>query len=107
MTAPGGDVPDHRASDSGPTLGEIGRRITDLSDALRNLRADLSSTYVRKDVYDAHRAADAKELETAVTRIDAIEAGKKWGVRTIVSSVVAVGGTLVTTLLAVKFGLSQ
>lgn len=105
MTSPGDDM-DHRASDGGPTLGEIGRRLDGLSAQVRDIKTDLNATYLRRDVYEAERRAHEQEMRGAVTRIDAIEQGKKWGFRTIVTSVVAAAFTLVTTVLAVKFGVS-
>ena len=97
---------DHRATDGGPTLGEIARRLDGLSSQVRDLKSDMNATYVRRDVYESDRRGDAVEMRGALVRIEAIEQGKKWGVRTIVTAVVAVAGTLLTTLLAVRFGIS-
>jgi hypothetical protein len=98
-------VPDHRSTDGGPTLGEIGRRLDNLSGQVRDLKSDLNATYVRRDVYDADRRGDAVEMRGALVRIEAIEQAKKWGSRTVITAVLAVAGTLIATVLAVRFGI--
>jgi hypothetical protein len=93
-----GDDVDHRASDGGPTLGEIGRRLDGLSSQVRDLKSDMNSTYVRQDVYRV-------EMKGVTVRIDAIEQGKTWTARSWLTTGLMVLAALVTTLLTVRFGI--
>lgn len=98
MTTPGDDH---------VTQGEIVRQLRSVVSRLEDLVHHVDSTYVRKDVYDAHRASLLRDLEDVRMDLSAIQERQRWNWRLIAGMAVSVGGTVLATLLIVKFGIQQ
>lgn len=56
-----------------PTLGEAIRRLADITFQLTDITQQLRTDYVRKETYDAHRAADKAALDNALGRVEKVE----------------------------------
>lgn len=75
--------------DSEPTLGEILRRLEELTIEVKSIPLRIDETYVRRDVYrsDHDRISDA--MSHLIDRLDKIESRSEWTVRVV--------GTLIIT----------
>lgn len=93
------------------TLGEIGRRLVDLAQEVRALRAE----HVRRDLYDAHRAATEAAIssldrrhESEMTQLRETladrERERQSMKRLVMAAVLAAGLSLLTQLLFQAFG---
>lgn len=63
-------------SDAPLTAREISlliQSVEGLTVSIESLRREMAETYVRKDVYEGHRIADAKEGENLHNRVDKVE----------------------------------
>lgn len=95
-----------RADD--PTLGELGRILTEVRDEQRSFRGEvgerfdkLDTTYVRRDVYDTQLIASAAYLKGLVDRIEELEGTNQWLLRLVVGLVVT---ALIGGLFAARAG---
>lgn len=77
-----------------PTNWEIMRRLDGMGRQLQALQETLTTTYVRKDVYESDIARQEAEEKRHLARIAILENRHEWMIRTI-------GGTLVTSLISV------
>ena len=99
---------------SEPTLNEVVRRfeeatqrlsgeMADLTRELREERRVTEATYLRKDVYEAHRAANERELSDLRDGVDELTEQRKvdqtWKRQQSLTLGVAVGGWLLTIAL--------
>lgn len=88
-----------------PTLGELVRRLADITTQLSGISQQLRTDFVRKETYDAHREASRAELAEARSDIAEMKQARsedtKW--RRTASLSIALGsiGWLVTIVIAV------
>lgn len=87
-----------------PTLGEVVRRLSDITTQLSAITNQLRTDFVRADVYEAHQSAtkdDIKDVRDAVVRIEAKrEEDQKWRRTASLTVALAFVGWLVTIALA-------
>ena len=75
-----------------PTLGEIMRRLDDLSLAVREIPIRIDETYLRRDVHEAQMGKVTQSLDHLLDRIKKLESRSEWVVRSI-------GGLIITGLV--------
>lgn len=75
--------------DSEPTLGEILRRLEELTIEVKSIPLRIDETYVRRDVYRADHDRISDAMTHLIDRLDKIESRSEWTVRVV--------GTLVIT----------
>lgn len=69
----------------------------ELSMTLKELRHEISQTYVRKDVYEAERKSDSKELDEVRADVTSIKGWGVWAIRIIGAVIiVAILGLVIT-----------
>lgn len=76
-----------------PTLGEIMRRLDDLSLEVKAIPLRFEESFIRRDVYRADLERVQDNLKTLTDRIHKVESRSEWVVRT-------VGGLVITAVLA-------
>ena len=85
-----------------PTLGEVVRRLTDITAQLSAITTQLRTDFVRADVYMAHRDAtkeDIQDVRDAVTDINKKrEDDQKWRRTALLTGALAAGGWLLTII---------
>ena len=76
-------------ADGERTPGEIARALDSLTEEVRGFRAEITQSYVRKDVYEA-------EKSNHLTRLTVVENRQEWVMRTIGALIFAaiIGGLL-------------
>ena len=72
-----------------PTLGEIMRRLDDLSLAVREIPIRIDETYLRRDVHEAQMGKVTQSLDHLLDRIKKLESRSEWVVRTVGALVIA------------------
>lgn len=77
------------------TLGEIGRRLSDVQQELRLLRGEV----VRSDVYAAHRARDEDRFRAIEADIAAIQEDRNSTRRLVYAALATAGGGFVVQLV--------
>lgn len=103
---------------SEPTMGELMRRvedlvrqITDVSNKMREDRIHAEATFVRRDVYDANRAAEALRDLDAQKDLDELtrhrEADAQWRRQIMLAVAVLAITTLVTVAIAISNYISR
>jgi hypothetical protein len=81
-----------------PTLGEIMRRVEDLTTEVKQLNIAIGETYVRRDVYSSDTARILQAMESITERLGKMESRSEWVVRTVGALVI---GSLVAASLYV------
>lgn len=81
-----------------PTLGEIMRRVEDLTTEVKQLNIAIGETYVRRDVYSSDTARILQAMESITERLEKMESRSEWVVRTVGALVI---GSLVAASLYV------
>ena len=66
-----------------PTLGEVMRRLDDLTIEVKQMNLNISQTYVRKDVYDADSDRITQAMEHITDRLGKMESRSEWVIRTV------------------------
>lgn len=95
MTTTGG-----RATDHGPTLGEVVRRLEDVTRQLSELGQRLDSTYVRKETYAVQHIADTQVAVDLRRDLDAIVEQQRANRRLALSGIVLpVLATIIAALI--------
>lgn len=79
-----------------PTLGEIMRRLDDLSLAVREIPIRIDETYLRRDVHEAQMDKVTQSLNHLLERLRKLESRSEWVVRT-------VGGLVITAALGAVY----
>jgi hypothetical protein len=79
-----------------PTLGEIMRRLDDLTSEVKQINTNIGETYVRRDVYSSDSARIQQAMETITDRVEKMESRSEWVVRTVGALIIAaiVGGSI-------------
>ena len=83
-----------------PTLGEIMRRLDDLSSEVKQLNVNIGETYVRRDVYSSDTTRFLQGMESITERLEKMESRSEWVVRT-------VGGLIIATLVGTSIYLAK
>lgn len=83
-----------------PTLGEIMRRLDDLSSEVRQLNTNIGETYVRRDVYSSDTARFQQAMESILDRVESMESRSEWVIRT-------VGALLISTIVGASVYVGQ
>jgi tetrahydromethanopterin S-methyltransferase subunit G len=83
-------------SEHEPTLGEIMRRLDDLTSEVKQINSNIGETYVRRDVYSSDSARIQQAMETITDRVEKMESRSEWVVRTVGALIIAtiVGGSV-------------
>jgi hypothetical protein len=66
-----------------PTLGEVMRRLDDLTMEVKQMNLNVGQTYLRKDVYDSDSERFSQALEHITDRIEKMESRSEWVIRTV------------------------
>lgn len=72
-----------------PTLGEIMRRLDELSLAVREIPIRIDETYLRRDVHEAQMDKVTQSLNHLLERLRKLESRSEWVVRTVGGLVIA------------------
>ena len=77
-------------------LGEIMRRLDDLTTEVKQINTNIGETYVRRDVYSSDSARFQQAMETITDRVAKMESRSEWVVRTVGALIIAaiVGGSI-------------
>jgi len=75
-----------------PSLGEIMRRLDDLTMEVKQMNLNVSQTYLRKDVYESDTERISQAMEHITDRLAKMESRSEWVVRT-------VGGLMIATIV--------
>jgi len=82
------------------TLGEIMRRLDDLTSEVKQINTNIGETYVRRDVYSSDSARLQQAMETITDRVDKMESRSEWVIRT-------VGALLICTIVGASVYVGQ
>jgi len=88
------------SEDIKPSLGEIMRRLDDLTMEVKQMNLNVSQTYLRKDVYDSDSERFAQAMEHITDRIEKMENRSEWVVRT-------VGALMIATIVGASVYVGQ
>ena len=88
------------SDDVKPSLGEIMRRLDDLTMEVKQMNLNVSQTYLRKDVYDSDSERFAQAMEHITDRLEKMESRSEWVVRT-------VGALMIATIVGASVYVGQ
>jgi hypothetical protein len=88
------------SDDVKPSLGEIMRRLDDLTMEVKQMNLNVSQTYLRKDVYDSDSERFSQAMEHITDRIEKMENRSEWVVRT-------VGALMIATIVGASVYVGQ
>ncbi len=83
-----------------PTLGEVMRRLDDLTMEVKQLNLNVGQTYLRKDVYESDSERFSQAMEHITDRLEKMESRSEWVVRT-------VGGLMIATIVGASMYVGQ
>ncbi len=83
-----------------PTLGEVMRRLDDLTMEVKQMNLNVGQTYLRKDVYDSDSERFAQAMEHITDRLEKMEYRSEWVVRT-------VGALMISTIVGASVYVGQ
>jgi tetrahydromethanopterin S-methyltransferase subunit G len=66
-----------------PTLGEVMRRLDDLTMEVKQMNLNISQTYVRQDVYSSDTDNIQQTMEHITDRLEKMESRSEWVIRTV------------------------
>lgn len=66
-----------------PTLGEVMRRLDDLTMEVKQMNLNVGQTYLRKDVYDSDSERFSQAMEHITDRLAKMESRSEWVIRTV------------------------
>jgi len=66
-----------------PTLGEVMRRLDDLTMEVKQMNLNVGQTYLRKDVYDSDSERFSQAMEHIIDRLEKMESRSEWVIRTV------------------------
>jgi len=72
-----------------PSLGEIMRRLDDLTMEVKQMNLNVGQTYLRKDVYDSDSERFAQAMTHITDRLEKMESRSEWVVRTVGALMIA------------------
>lgn len=88
------------SEDVKPSLGEIMRRLDDLTMEVKQMNLNVSQTYLRKDVYDSDTERFAQAMGHITDRLEKMESRSEWVVRT-------VGALMIATIVGASIYVGQ
>jgi hypothetical protein len=77
-----------------PTLGEILRRLEELSFEVKSIPLRIDENYLRRDVYQADLSRVEQAMDHIIHRIEQMESRSEWVVRT-------VGALVITAIVGI------
>ncbi len=83
-----------------PSLGEIMRRLDDLTMEVKQMNLNVGQTYLRKDVYDSDSERFAQAMAHITDRLEKMESRSEWVVRT-------VGALMISTIVGASVYVGQ
>jgi tetrahydromethanopterin S-methyltransferase subunit G len=83
-----------------PSLGEIMRRLDDLTMEVKQMNLNVSQTYLRKDVYDSDSERVTQAMEHITDRLEKMESRSEWVIRT-------VGALFISTVVGASMYVGQ
>ena len=83
-----------------PSLGEIMRRLDDLTMEVKQMNLNVGQTYLRKDVYDSDSERFSQAMEHITDRLEKMESRSEWVVRT-------VGALMIATIVGASVYVGQ
>jgi hypothetical protein len=83
-----------------PTLGEVMRRLDDLTIEVKQMNMNVSQTYLRKDVYESDTERISQAMEHITDRLEKMESRSEWVVRT-------VGALMIATVVGASMYVGQ
>ncbi len=83
-----------------PSLGEIMRRLDDLTMEVKQMNLNVSQTYLRKDVYESDTERISQAMEHITDRLGKMESRSEWVVRT-------VGALMIATIVGASLYVGQ
>lgn len=79
-------------------ISRLTSAIEKLDGSVNSLERRIADTYVRKDVYNAHRERDAKAGENLASKVDALVALRDWALKLVVGAIIlALLGLVITS----------
>ena len=66
-----------------PTLGEVMRRLDDLTMEVKQMNLNVGQTYLRKDVYDSDSERFSQAMSHITDRLEKMESRSEWVIRTV------------------------
>jgi len=70
-------------SEEFPTLGEVMRRLDELTIEVKQMNINISQTYLRKDVYESDTERITQAMDHITDRIAKMESRSEWVIRTV------------------------
>ena len=70
-------------SEEFPTLGEVMRRLDELTIEVKQMNINISQTYLRKDVYESETERITQAMDHITDRIGKMESRSEWVIRTV------------------------
>jgi hypothetical protein len=70
-------------SEEFPTLGEVMRRLDELTLEVKQMNINISQTYLRKDVYESDTERITQAMDHITDRISKMESRSEWVIRTV------------------------
>jgi tetrahydromethanopterin S-methyltransferase subunit G len=83
-----------------PTLGEVMRRLDDLTIEVKQMNLNISQTYLRKDVYESDTERITQAMDHITDRLEKMESRSEWVVRT-------VGALMIATVVGASMYVGQ
>jgi chaperonin GroEL (HSP60 family) len=83
-----------------PSLGEIMRRLDDLTMEVKQMNLNIGQTYLRKDVYESDSERISQAMEHITDRLQKMESRSEWVVRT-------VGALMIATIIGASLYVGQ
>jgi len=83
-----------------PTLGEVMRRLDDLTMEVKQMNLNVGQTYLRRDVYDADTERFAQAMTHITDRLEKMESRSEWVIRT-------VGGLFIMSVVGASMYVGQ
>jgi tetrahydromethanopterin S-methyltransferase subunit G len=87
-------------SEQQPTLGEVMRRLDELTVEVKQMNLNISQTYLRKDVYESDSERITQAMEHITDRLEKMESRSEWVVRT-------VGALFIATVVGASMYIGQ
>jgi hypothetical protein len=83
-----------------PTLGEVMRRLDDLTMEVKQMNLNVGQTYLRKDVYDSDSERISQAMTHITDRLEKMESRSEWVIRT-------VGGLFIMSVVGASMYVGQ
>jgi hypothetical protein len=83
-----------------PTLGEVMRRLDDLTMEVKQMNLNVGQTYLRKDVYDSDSERISQAMIHITDRLEKMESRSEWVIRT-------VGGLFIMSVVGASMYVGQ